>query len=126
GKEIVWTSGATESDNLALKGAAEFHKDRGNHVITAETEHKAVLDTCKRLEKEGFDVTYLPVEQDGRISAAAVKAAMTDRTILVSIMLANNEIGTVNPVEEVGAVVKEKVALFHIDAVQAVGEIPLE
>jgi len=126
GKEIVWTSGATESDNLAIKGAAEFNKDRGNHIITAQTEHKAVLDTCKRLEKEGFDVTYLPVEQDGRVSAAAVKAAMTDKTILVSIMLANNEIGTVNPVEEIGAVVKEKGALFHIDAVQGVGKIPFD
>jgi cysteine desulfurase len=126
GKEIVWTSGATESDNLAIKGAAEFNKDRGNHVITAQTEHKAVLDTCKRLEKEGFEVTYLPVEQDGRVSPAAVKAAMTDKTILVSIMLANNEIGTVNPVEEIGAVVKERGALFHIDAVQGVGKIPFD
>ncbi|HEY6477635.1 MAG TPA: IscS subfamily cysteine desulfurase [Polyangia bacterium] len=126
GKEIVWTSGATESDNLALKGAAEFNKDRGNHIITAETEHKAVLDTCKRLEKEGFDVTYVPVEQDGRVSPAAVKAAMTDKTILVSIMLANNEIGTVNPVDEIGAVVKERGALFHIDAVQGVGKIPFD
>jgi cysteine desulfurase len=126
GKEIVWTSGATESDNLAIKGAAEFNKDRGNHIITAQTEHKAVLDTCKRLEKEGFEVTYLPVEQDGRVSPAAVKAAMTDKTILVSIMLANNEIGTVNPVEEIGAVVKEKGALFHIDAVQGVGKIPFD
>jgi cysteine desulfurase len=126
GKEIVWTSGATESDNLANKGAAEFHKDRGHHIITAETEHKAVLDTCKRLEKDGFDVTYLPVDPDGRISAAAVKAAMTDKTILVSIMLANNEIGTVNPVDEIGAVVKEKGALFHIDAVQGVGKIPFD
>jgi cysteine desulfurase len=126
GKEIVWTSGATESDNLAIKGAAEFHKDRGNHIITAETEHKAVLDTCKRLEKEGFDVTYLPVEKDGRVSPAAVKAAMTDKTILVSIMLANNEIGTVNPVEEIGAEVKQRGALFHIDAVQGVGKIPFD
>jgi cysteine desulfurase len=126
GKEIVWTSGATESDNLAIKGAAEFHKDRGNHIITAQTEHKAVLDTCKRLEKEGFEVTYLPVEQDGRVSPAAVKAAMTDKTILVSIMLANNEIGTVNPVEEIGPIVKEKGALFHIDAVQGVGKIPFD
>src|SRR6185503_19657785 len=125
-EEIVWTSGATESDNLAIKGAAEFHKDRGNHIITAQTEHKAVLDTCKRLEKEGFEVTYLPVEQDGRVSPAAVKAAMTDKTILVSIMLANNEIGTVNPVEEIGPIVKEKGALFHIDAVQGVGKIPFD
>jgi cysteine desulfurase len=126
GKEIVWTSGATESDNLAIKGAAEFLQDRGNHIITAQTEHKAVLDTCKRLEKEGFAVTYLPVEKDGRVDPAAVRAAMTDKTILVSIMLANNEIGTVNPVDEIGAVVKEKGALFHIDAVQGVGKIPFD
>ncbi len=126
GKEIVWTSGATESDNLAIKGAAEFLKDRGNHIITAQTEHKAVLDTCKRLEKEGFEVTYLPVAKDGRVDPAAVRAAMTDKTILVSIMLANNEIGTVNPVDEIGAVVKEKGALFHIDAVQGAGKIPFD
>src|SRR6185295_6698401 len=126
GREIVWTSGATESDNLAIKGAAEFLKDRGNHIITAQTEHKAVLDTCKRLEKEGFEVTYLPVGEDGRVDPAVVRAAMTDKTILVSIMLANNEIGSVNPVEEIGAVVKEKGALFHIDAVQGVGKIPFD
>jgi cysteine desulfurase len=126
GKEIVWTSGATESDNLAIKGAAEFHKERGNHIITAQTEHKAVLDTCKRLEKEGFEVTYLPVAADGRVTAESVRAAMTDKTILVSIMLANNEIGTVNPVNEIGAAVKERGALFHIDAVQGVGKIPFD
>jgi cysteine desulfurase len=126
GKEIVWTSGATESDNLAIKGAAEFLKDRGNHIITAQTEHKAVLDTCKRLEKEGFEVTYLPVETDGRVAPEAVRAAMTDKTILVSIMLANNEIGSVNPINEIGAVVKEKNVLFHIDAVQGVGKIPFD
>jgi cysteine desulfurase len=126
GKEIVWTSGATESDNLAIKGAAEFNKDRGKHIITVQTEHKAVLDTCKRLEKEGFDVTYLPVEQDGRVNPATLRAAMTDKTILVSIMLANNEIGSVNPIEELGAVVKERGALFHVDAVQGVGKIPFD
>jgi cysteine desulfurase len=126
GKEIVWTSGATESDNLAIKGAAEFLKDRGNHIITAQTEHKAVLDTCKRLEKEGFVVTYLPVDKEGRVDPEAVRAAMTDKTILVSIMLANNEIGSVNPVAEIGAAVKEKGALFHIDAVQGVGKIPFD
>jgi cysteine desulfurase len=126
GKEIVWTSGATESDNLAIKGAAEFNKDRGNHIITVQTEHKAVLDTCKRLEKEGFEVTYLPVEQDGRVNPATLRAAMTDKTILVSIMLANNEIGCVNPIEELGAVVKERGALFHVDAVQGVGKIPFD
>ncbi len=126
GKEIVWTSGATESDNLAIKGAAEFNRDRGNHIITVQTEHKAVLDTCKRLEKEGFEVTYLPVEQDGRVNPATLRAAMTDKTILVSIMLANNEIGCVNPVEELGAIVKERGALFHVDAVQGVGKIPFD
>jgi cysteine desulfurase len=126
GKEIVWTSGATESDNLAIKGAAEFNRDRGNHIITVQTEHKAVLDTCKRLEKDGFDVTYLPVEQDGRVNPATLRAAMTDKTILVSIMLANNEIGCVNPIEELGAIVKERGALFHVDAVQGVGKIPFD
>ncbi len=126
GKEIVWTSGATESDNLALKGAAEFHKDKGNHIVTAQTEHKAVLDTCKRLEKEGFQVTYLPVAEDGRVRPEAVAAALTDKTILVSVMLANNEIGTVNPVNEIGAVVKARGCLFHIDAVQGVGKIPFD
>jgi len=126
GKEIVWTSGATESDNLAIKGVAEFYKDRGSHIITARTEHKAVLDTCKRLEKQGFTVTYLPVDSDGRVNPQAVAAALTDKTILVSIMLANNEIGTVNPVDEIGAIVKGHGAFFHIDAVQGVGKIPFD
>jgi cysteine desulfurase len=126
GKEIVWTSGATESDNLAIKGAAEFYKDRGNHLVTSQTEHKAVLDTCKRLEKQGYQVTYVPVEKDGRVDPQAVAAAMTDKTILVSIMLANNEIGTVNPVDEIGKLVKSRGALFHIDAVQGVGKIPFD
>ena len=126
GKEIVWTSGATESDNLAIKGAAEFYKDRGNHIITAATEYKAVLDTCKRLEKQGFVVTYLPVERDGRVNPKALTAAMTDKTIVVSIMLANNEIGTLNPVEEIGEVVKARGAIFHIDAVQGAGKIPFD
>jgi cysteine desulfurase len=126
GKEIVWTSGATESDNLAIKGAAEFNRDRGNHIITAQTEHKAVLDTCKRLEKDGFEVTYLPVEKDGRVNPEAVRAAMTDKTTVVSIMHANNEIGVVNPIEEIGAVVKARGATFHVDAVQSVGKIPFD
>jgi cysteine desulfurase len=126
GKEIVWTSGATESINLAIKGAAEFYKDKGNHIVTAETEHKAVLDTCKRLEKEGFQVTYLPVEKDGRVSPQRLAAALTDKTVLVSIMLANNEIGTVNPVDEIGALVKQRGILFHIDAVQGAGKIPFD
>jgi len=126
GKEIVWTSGATESNNLAIKGAAEFYKDRGRHIVTSALEHKAVLDTCKRLEREGFEVTYLPVPKDGVVDVEAVRAAVTDKTVLVSIMLANNEIGTVNPVEAIGAVVKEKGALFHIDAVQGVGKLPFD
>jgi cysteine desulfurase len=126
GREIVWTSGATESDNLAIKGAAEFYRDRGNHIITAVTEHKAVLDTCKRLEKLGFEVTYLPVERDGRVNPQAVADALTDRTIVVSVMLANNEVGTVNPVAEIGQLVKARGAVFHIDAVQGVGKIPFD
>jgi cysteine desulfurase len=126
GKEIVWTSGATESNNLAIKGVAEFYRDRGDHIVTAQTEHKAVLDTCKRLEKDGFRVTYLPVDQDGRVNPAAVAAAITDKTILVSIMLANNEIGTINPIVEIGQVVKARGVLFHIDAVQGVGKIPFD
>jgi len=126
GREIVWTSGATESDNLAIKGAAEFYKDRGRHIITSAIEHKAVLDSCKRLERDGFEVTYLPVGPDGLVTAESVRAAMTDKTILVSIMLANNEIGTVNPVAEIGAVVKAGGALFHIDAVQGTGKIPFD
>jgi cysteine desulfurase len=126
GKEIVWTSGATESDNLAIKGAAEFNRDKGNHIITAQTEHKAVLDTCKRLEKDGFVVTYLPVDKDGRVNPLALAEAMTDKTILVSIMHVNNEIGTINPINELGAVVKAKGALFHVDAVQGVGKVPFD
>jgi cysteine desulfurase len=126
GREIVWTSGATESDNLAIKGAADFYRDRGNHIITAVTEHKAVLDTCKRLEKSGFEVTYLPVERDGRVNPQAVADALTDKTIVVSIMLANNEVGTINPVAEIGQVVKARGAVFHIDAVQGVGKIPFD
>src|SRR5437763_13652279 len=125
-KEIIFTSGATESDNLMIKGVAEMYREKGNHIITQAIEHKAVLDTCKRLEKEGFEVTYLPVGKDGRVDPEAVRAAMTDKTSLVSIMLANNEIGSVNPVNEIGAVVKEKGALFHIDAVQGVGKIPFD
>jgi cysteine desulfurase len=126
GREIVWTSGATESDNLAIKGAADFYRDRGNHIITAATEHKAVLDSCKRLEKSGFEVTYLPVERDGRVNPQAVADALTDRTIVVSIMLANNEVGTINPVAEIGQAVKARGAIFHIDAVQGVGKIPFD
>jgi cysteine desulfurase len=123
-KEIVFTSGATESDNLAIKGAAAMYREKGNHLITCVTEHKAVIDTCKRLEKEGYRVTYLPVEKDGRISLDALKAAITDKTILITIMAANNEIGVLQPIAEIGAIAKEKGILFHTDAVQAAGKVP--
>ncbi len=126
GKEMIWTSGATESNNLAIKGAAHFYKDRGNHIITTQVEHKSVLDSCKRLENEGFEVTYLPVEADGSVSPDRLRATMTDRTILVSIILANNEIGTVNDLPTLGAIVKERGALFHTDAVQGVGKVPFD
>src|SRR5256886_3128957 len=125
-KEIVFTSGATESNNLAIKGAAAMYREKGNHIITCVTEHKAVIDTCKRLEKDGYRVTYLPVQKDGRISLDALRAAITDKTILISIMTANNEIGVIQPVAEIGAIAKEKGILFHTDAVQAVGKIPFD
>jgi cysteine desulfurase len=123
-KEIVFTSGATESDNLAIKGVAEMYREKGNHVITCVTEHKAVIDTCKRLEKEGYRVTYLPVQKDGLVNLDDLRAAITDKTILISIMTANNEIGIVQPIAEIGAIAKEKGILFHTDGVQAVGKIP--
>jgi cysteine desulfurase len=123
-KEIVFTSGATESDNLAIKGVAEMYREKGNHIITCVTEHKAVIDTCKRLEKEGYRVTYLQVQKDGLISLDDLRSAITDKTILITIMTANNEIGVVQPVAEIGAIAKEKGILFHTDAVQAVGKIP--
>ena len=125
-KEIVFTSGATESNNVALKGVAEFYKDKGNHIITSVMEHKAVLDTCKRLEKEGFIVTYLPVEKDGRVDPEKVRAAITDKTILVSIMFANNEIGTVQPLEAIGKITREKGVLLHTDAVQGIGKVDFD
>jgi cysteine desulfurase len=125
-KEIVFTSGATESINLALKGAAEFYREKGNHLITVRTEHKATLDTAKRLERQGFEVTYLDTDKDGRISAAQLREAITAKTILVSVMLANNEIGTVQPIGELGEVTREKGVLFHVDAVQGVGKVPFD
>jgi len=125
-KEIIFTSGATESDNLAIKGVAAMYKKKGNHVVTQATEHKAVLDTCKRLEREGFQVTYLPVDKYGQVSAEQIREAITDKTILVSIMAANNEIGTIQPVAAIGQLCKEKGVLFHTDAVQAVGKVPLD
>ena len=125
-KEIIFTSGATESNNLALKGIAEMYRERGNHIITQVTEHKAILDTCKKLEKQGYRVTYLPVQADGLIDLEDLKRAIDDKTILVSIMYANNEIGVVQPVREIGAICKEKGILFHTDGVQAVGKIPVD
>ncbi len=125
-KEIVFTSGATESNNLAIKGVAEFYKDKGNHIITTVIEHKAVLDTCKRLESEGFEVTYLGVGKDGLIRLDELRAAITDKTILVSIMLANNEIGTVQPMEEIGKITRERGVLLHTDAVQGVGKVDFD
>ena len=123
-KEIVFTSGATESNNLAIKGVAEMYREKGNHLITVVTEHKAVIDTCKRLEKQGYRVTYLSVQKDGRISLDDLRAAISDQTILISVMTANNEIGVVQPIAEIGAIAKEKGILFHTDAVQAAGKIP--
>ena len=126
-KEIIFTSGATESDNLAIKGVVEFYKDKGNHVITGAIEHKAVLDTCKALERKGLaTVTYLPVDKSGRVDPDDVRRAITDKTVLVSIMFANNEIGTINPIAEIGRVAREKGVLFHSDATQGVGKLPLE
>ncbi len=125
-KEIIFTSGATESDNLAIKGAAEMYREKGNHIITQVTEHKAVLDTCKRLEKYGFEVTYLPVEKDGRINLDDLRRAITPKTILITIMYANNEIGVLQPVEEIGKIAKEKGVFFHVDGVQAVGKVPVD
>ncbi|MFZ0880019.1 MAG: IscS subfamily cysteine desulfurase [Candidatus Acidiferrales bacterium] len=125
-KEIIFTSGATESNNLAIKGVAEMYREKGNHIITQVTEHKAVLDTCKRLEKYGYEVTYLHVQKDGRISLDDLRKAITPKTILISIMYANNEIGVVQPIEEIGKIAKEKGILFHTDAVQAAGKIPID
>jgi len=123
-KEIIFTSGATESNNLAIKGIAEMYRERGNHIITQVTEHKAVLDACKRLEKNGCRVTYLPVKADGIIDLEDLKRAIDEKTILVSIMAANNEIGVLQPIREIGKVCHDKGILFHTDAVQAVGKVP--
>jgi cysteine desulfurase len=124
-KEIIFTSGATESNNLAIKGVAQMYAERGNHIITAATEHKAVLDTCKHLEKEGVRVTYLPLKGDGLIDLDMLKESFTDKTILVSIMYANNEIGVIQSIREIGKLCKERGVLFHTDAVQAVGKVPV-
>ena len=125
-KEIIFTSGATESNNLAIKGIAEMYKERGNHIITQATEHKAVLDTCKRLEKQGYRITYVPVQADGLIDVEDVRRAMDDKTILVTIMFANNEIGVLQPIEAIGKLCHEKGVIFHTDGVQAIGKIPVD
>src|SRR5947209_7676911 len=125
-KEIVFTSGATESDNLAIKGVAEMYKEKGDHIITSVVEHKAVLDTCKRLEKDGYRVTYLPVDDMGLVRLEDLQDAISDKTILISIMYANNEIGVINPIGEIGRIAHERGVLFHTDAVQGVGKIPTD
>jgi cysteine desulfurase len=125
-REIIFTSGATESNNLALKGVAAAYRHKGNHLVTVVTEHKAVLDPCRRLEREGFRVTYLPVDRDGRVSAAQIAEALSEQTVLVSVMAANNEIGTLQPVAEIGRLCKERGVLFHTDAAQAAGKVPLD
>jgi len=126
-KEIVFTSGATESDNLAIKGIVEFYKDKGNHIITCVTEHKAVLDSCRMLERTGkATVTYLPVDRYGMVDPDSVRKAITDKTVLITIMYANNEVGTIHPIREIGKIAKEKGVIFHCDAVQAAGKIPVD
>ncbi|MCR6632351.1 MAG: IscS subfamily cysteine desulfurase [Magnetospirillum sp.] len=125
-KEVIFTSGATESNNLALKGVAHFYKDKKDHIITVVTEHKCVLDTCRHLEQEGFKVTYLPVQPNGLIDMVELEAAITDRTAIVSVMAVNNEIGVIQPLAEIGALCRRKGAFFHTDCAQAVGKIPLD
>ena len=125
-REIIWTSGATESDNLAIKGAAHFYKSKGKHIITVKTEHKAVLDTCRELEREGFEVTYLDVKDDGLIDLEKLKAALRPDTILVSVMSVNNEIGVIQDIEAIGEITREKGIIFHVDAAQATGKIDID
>ncbi|HET9402018.1 MAG TPA: IscS subfamily cysteine desulfurase [Candidatus Acidoferrales bacterium] len=125
-KEIVFTSGATESNNLAIKGVAEANRAKGNHIITQTTEHKAVLDTCKRLEKDGIEVTYLPVQEDGRVDLGKLQRAITPKTILISVMYANNETGVVQPIGKIGQIAKQSNIVFHVDAAQAAGKIPVD
>jgi cysteine desulfurase len=125
-EEIIWTSGATESDNLAIRGVAEMYASKGNHIITCTTEHKAVLETCDALQRYGFDVTYLEPDETGQVSAQQVDMAITDQTILITLMAANNEIGTLHPVAQIGKVAKERGVLFHSDATQAVGKEPVD
>ena len=125
-REIVWTSGATEADNLAIKGVARFYKSKGNHIITSKIEHKAVLDPCRQLEREGFEVTYLDPDEKGVISPSAVKSAIKDTTVLVSIMHINNELGTVNDIEEIGNITRDNGSFFHVDAAQSTGKVDID
>ena len=125
-REIVWTSGATESDNLAIKGAAHFYRKKGNHIITLKTEHKAVLDTCRQLEREGFEVTYMDPEQNGLVDLDKLKAAITDQTILISIMHVNNEIGVIQDIEAIGEIARENKIIFHVDAAQSPGKVDID
>ena len=125
-KEVVFTSGGTEAINLALKGVAEMYREKGNHIVTTTIEQRATLDVCKRLERQGFEVTYLPVGREGLVDVEAIRAALTDKTILISVMFANNEIGTIQPVAELGKLAKEKGIIFHSDATQALGKIPID
>ena len=125
-REIVWTSGATESNNLALKGAAHFYKTKGKHIITVKTEHKAVLDTCRELERQGFEVTYLDVQEDGLINLDAFKTAIRPDTILASVMFVNNEIGVIQDITAIGAICREKGIIFHVDAAQATGRVDID
>ena len=125
-REIVWTSGATEADNLAIKGVARFYKSKGNHIVTSKIEHKAVLDPCRQLEREGFEVTYLDPDDKGVISSNAVQSAIKDNTVLVSIMHINNELGTVNNIEKIGEVVRDRGIFFHVDAAQSTGKVEID
>ena len=125
-REIVWTSGATESDNLAIKGAAHFYRKKGNHIITLKTEHKAVLDTCRQLEREGFEVTYLDPEENGLLDLEKLKAAITDQTIVISIMHVNNEIGVIQDIEAIGEIARERKIIFHVDAAQSPGKVDID
>ena len=125
-KEIVWTSGATESNNLAIKGAANFYSGKGKHLITLKTEHKAVLDTCRELERQGFEVTYLDVQDNGLIDLDVFKAALRPDTILVSVMFVNNEVGVIQPIDEIGEICREKGIIFHVDAAQATGKVAID
>ncbi len=125
-REIIWTSGATESDNLAIKGAANFYAERGKHIVTVKTEHKAVLDTCRELERQGFEVTYLDVKDDGLLDLEVFKAALRPDTVLVSVMMVNNEIGVIQDVETIGEICREKGIIFHVDAAQATGKVEID